>query len=319
MNTTTSPVPAIEVTDLHKSFGAVRAVDGLSLTVQPGEILAFLGPNGAGKSTTLDVIMGFTQPSFGTVRVLGTSPAQAARRGMIGAVLQNGGLLPDYSVREILTVVASLHAGPVDLDAAIEHATLGGLLARKISRLSGGERQRLRMALALLADPSILVLDEPTTGMDVTARADFWATMRDYAARGCAGKDAGERAGDRPRTLIFATHYLTEAAEFADRIVIIDHGRLVADGTIDDLRGSSQVSTVGATWPGATESAVRAAFAPLTTAIDSTTIHGDHVEIRTTASDDVARLLLTATPARGLSIQAPSIDDIFSTLVSQEG
>lgn len=306
MTTSTSSAPAIEITDLHKSFGPVAAVDGLSLTVQPGEVLAFLGPNGAGKSTTLDIVMGLTQPTSGSVHVLGDVPADAVRHGQVGAMLQDGGLLPGFSVRDTLQVVASLQAGRPDVEGIIERAHLGPLLGRKVSRLSGGERQRLRLGLALLADPALLILDEPTTGMDVTARSDFWATMR-------------EQTQDDQHTLVFATHYLAEAAEFADRIVIVNHGRLIADGTVDELRGGVQTSTVSVTWPRASHDAVKDLLRPVAGSVESVTVQGEHVVIRTVASDDVARLLLTSSPAHDLGVEAPSIDDVFSALVSQEG
>lgn len=296
--------PAVEIQDLTKTFGAVRAVDGLSLTVRRGEVVAFLGPNGAGKSTTLDTVLGFTRPTSGTVRVLGEAPAEAVAASRVSAVLQDGGLLPGYTVGDTLNVVASLQAVEPDVDDVVERTRLRPLLRRRVSRLSGGERQRLRLALALLPDPELLVLDEPTTGMDVTARAGFWATMR-------------ELAHDRERALVFATHYLQEAADFADRIVIIDHGRLIADGTIDELRAMETTSTVTATWDGlADEETLREALAPLSSCVNGLAVHGAHVELRTTAPDDVARLLLTTTPARHLGISAPSLDDIFSGLVA---
>ena len=303
MTTRTSSAPAIEITDLRKSFGPVHAVDGLSLTVQPGEILAFLGPNGAGKSTTLDVVMGFTQPTSGSVHVLGSSPAEAVRHGQVGAVLQDGGLLPDLSVRQTPQVVASLQARRPDVSAVVERTRLDQLLSRKVGRLSGGERQRLRLALALLADPELLILDEPTTGMDVTARAEFWTTMR-------------QQTHQHRLTLVFATHYLAEASEFADRIVIIDRGRLVADGTVDELRGGAPTATVTAMWPGASKDGVTEALRPVAQAVSSVVVHGEHVEIRTSSSDDVARLLLTSTPAQHLGVEAASLDDVFTSLVS---
>lgn len=299
----TAAAPAVAIHDLHRHFGEVRAVDGLSLEIPRGQVLAFLGPNGAGKSTTLDVVLGFARPDSGSVEVLGDTPARAVSRGRVGGVLQTGGLLPGYTVAETLAVVASLHRGSPDVDAAVRRARLEPLLRRRVSRLSGGERQRLRLALALLPDPELLVLDEPTTGMDVTARAAFWQEMRAQAVRS-------------DRTIVFATHYLQEAANVADRIVIIDHGRTVADGTIDELRAGMTTSTVTATWHGIGDGAdARTLLAPLGDAVSSLAVRGEHVEIRTAAPDDVARLLLTRSPAQHLGISAPSLDDIFTGLV----
>lgn len=274
--------PAVRVRGLRKTFGPVVAVDSLDLTVAPGEVVAFLGPNGAGKSTTLDVVLGFTRPDAGTTTVLGVAPREAVRAGRIGAVLQADGLNPSFTVRQTLDIIASLQVRTPDIESVIAQTKLEGLLRRKISRCSGGEIQRVRLALALLAQPELLVLDEPTTGMDPTARAAFWDMMRRETAQG--------------RAILFATHYLQEAADFADRIIIIDRGRLVAEGSVDEVRALGEGTTVTATWLGLSGEA----------------------ELRTSAPDDVARLLLTATPAGHIGVMALSLEEIFAQLVGHD-
>ena len=190
------------------------------------------------------------------------------------------------------------------LDDVVDQASLGKLLTRRVSRCSGGERQRLRLALALLPDPDLLVMDEPTAGMDVSARIAFWETMRTQTRRG--------------RTVLFATHYLEEAASFADRIVIIAHGRLVADGSVDEIRALGDGALVTATWPGLSEESLgqRLADCPAAGSILHAVVHGEHVELRTTDSDAVARWLLSATPAEHLGIGAASLNEVFTALTS---
>ena len=300
-----SIVPAVHVVGLRKTFGPVVAVDSLDLTVAPGEVVAFLGPNGAGKSTTLDVVLGFTRAEAGTATVLGVAPREAVRAGRVGAVLQTGGLIPSFTVGQTLDIIASLQLRAPDVEAIIDQTDLRGMLRRRISRCSGGEIQRIRLALALLAQPELLVLDEPTTGLDPTARAAFWDTMRRQTARG--------------RAILFATHYLQEAADVADRIVIIDRGRLVAAGSVDEVRAMGEGTTVTASWPGLTgQGELRAALEPVSDSLLGVEVHGAHLEVRTTAPDDVARLLLTATPATHLGITALSLEEIFAELVGGE-
>lgn len=298
----TSTGPAVEITDLVKTFGSLRAVDGIDLTVRPGEIVAFLGPNGAGKSTTLDIILGFTAADTGTIRLFGSTPAQAARQMRTGAILQEGGLLPDYTVGQTITVVAAMRGARHDIAAVARLAGITPILHRKVAKCSGGERQRLRLALALLGNPDLMVLDEPTAGMDVTARRAFWAAIRERAA--------GDRA------VLFATHYLQEAADFADRIIIISHGRIVAAGSVDEVRALGEGTTITATWPGLAGAAqLHEALAEVGPAILEARVHGEHLEIRTSAPDDVARLLLTRTPSHHLGITALSLDEVFAELV----
>ncbi|WP_366181364.1 ABC transporter ATP-binding protein [Actinomyces timonensis] len=296
--------PAVEVTGLVKAFGPVRAVDGIDLRVAPGEVVAFLGPNGAGKSTALDIILGFSAPDAGTARVFGLTPAQAARELRTGAILQEGGLLPDYTVGQTIRAVAAMRGARHDVPAVKELSGISPILGRRVSKCSGGERQRLRLALALLGNPDLMVLDEPTAGMDVTARRSFWAAIRERAA--------GNKA------VLFATHYLQEAADFADRIVIIHHGRIIASGSVDDVRALGEGTIVTAAWPGLPGvAALDEALAEARASLQDVAVRGEHVEIRTTAPDDVARILLTRTPAHNLGITALSLDDVFTDLVEE--
>jgi ABC-2 type transport system ATP-binding protein len=222
-------IPAIRATGLRKQFRStdgtpVLAVDDVDLTVHPGEIVAFLGPNGAGKTTTVDMLLGLTRPDAGTIEVYGTTPAEAVRRGRVSAVMQTGGLLDDFTVEETVRAIAALHGRSDRVEVVLERARLTELAGRRVEACSGGEQQRLKFALALLPDPDLVVLDEPTTGMDVGSRQEFWRAMRADAALG--------------RTIIFATHYLAEADEFAERTVLMARGRIVHDAATADVRAA---------------------------------------------------------------------------------
>ena len=221
--------PAIWATGLRKPFRQadgtpVVAVDGVDLTVHPGEIVAFLGPNGAGKTTTVDLLLGLTRPDGGTVELYGEPPEVAVRAGRVSAAMQSGGLLDDFTVLETVQVIASLHGRRDRVAEVLERAGLTSLAGRRVRACSGGEQQRLKFALALVPDPDLVILDEPTTGMDVAARQAFWHTMRADAAEG--------------RTIVFATHYLAEADEFAERTVLMAGGRIVEDGPTADVRAA---------------------------------------------------------------------------------
>lgn len=214
--------PAVWLHDLSKNFGHVQAVRHVDLTIEQGEVVAFLGPNGAGKTSTIDMILGLSTPSGGEVSVLGMTPQQAIRRGLVSAVMQTGGLLKDLTVGETAQYTASLFAQSADVPAALRRAGIAEIADRRVGKCSGGEQQRLRFAMALLSDPELLVLDEPTTGMDVEGRREFWGSIRHDA--------------DRGRTVLFATHYLEEADQAADRILVINRGRLLADGTPAEIK-----------------------------------------------------------------------------------
>src|SRR4051812_33768641 len=227
--------PAVQLSGVTKDFGPVHAVRGIDLMLEPGEIVAFLGPNGAGKTTTIDMVLGLSQPTTGSVEVLGLAPRQAIARGLVSAVMQTGGLLKDLSVRETVAYTASLFASAASVDQVLRTAGIEAVADRKVGKCSGGEQQRLRFAMALLPDPALLLLDEPTTGMDVEGRRAFWSAIRQDAAKG--------------RTVLFATHYLEEADQYADRIVLISQGRIVADGTGSQIKAMAAGRTVRATLP----------------------------------------------------------------------
>lgn len=296
--------PAIAAKGVVKEFRRrghqpVRAVAGLDLDVQPGQIVAFLGPNGAGKTTTLDMVLGLTSPDRGSVTVAGMAPRAAVRAGKISAVLQTGGLLNDLTVAETVRLVASTFAAPRPVTEVVERAGLAEISDRRVSKCSGGEQQRLRFALALLPDPDVLILDEPTAGMDVAARQAFWATMR-----------ADVRAG---RTVIFATHYLEEADAFAERIVLMSHGRVVADGSTSEIRakGAGRTLSVSLPEPGADDWLRRVRTTAGLTLVET---RGHRAYFTADDTDAAALTLLTELGARGLEIAAPTLDSAFVAL-----
>ncbi|MFW6774369.1 ABC transporter ATP-binding protein [Nocardioides sp. CPCC 205120] len=300
-----APPAAVALDGVTKTFrtpaGEVRAVRGIDLTITPGEIVAFLGPNGAGKTTTLDMVLGLAEPTTGTVRVLGRHPRQAVREGRLAAVLQTGGLLRDLTVRETERLVASTYPSTAGVDDVLERTGLVELADRLVAKCSGGEQQRLKFALALLPDPELLVLDEPTAGMDVTARRDFWRTMHDEAAQG--------------RTVVFATHYLEEADAFADRIVVVADGRVIADGSTADIRSRAVGRTVRAALPETGRDAALRALHAHPGAAD-VRLQGDRVSVLATDADAVARTLLVDLGGHDLEIATGSLDEAFVALTS---
>ncbi len=230
----TSVGAAVVLTGLRKSYGEVHAVAGVDLVIAPGEVVALLGPNGAGKSTTVDMLLGLTRPDTGAVAVFGASPHEAVATGSIGAMLQGGTLLDDATVAETVGMVASLHRKPMPVAEALRRGGIEDLANRRCNKLSGGQKQRVRFVVALVSDPDLLVLDEPTAAMDVQSRRDFWKSMHGFS--------------DTGRTVLFATHYLEEAENYADRVVLMRAGRIVADGSVAEVTSLVSGQVIRTRW-----------------------------------------------------------------------
>jgi len=287
---------AIEIHDLHRSFGTVRAVDGLDLTIGKGESVAVLGPNGAGKSTTIAMLLGLLAPDAGSVAVWGMPPAEAVARGHIAATLQEGGLMPGVTVAELVGFVRGLYPDPLPLDRVLEAAGPASLAGRRVGKLSGGQTQRVRFALALAGNPSVLVLDEPTSGMDVESRRAFWTSMRAEAAAG--------------RTVLFATHHLEEADENADHIVVVNGGRIVADGPATEIKAAAGGRTIRFSLAGGPSAGLEAL--PGVTAVE---IHGDSALLRSVDPDATLRaLFLARDEVQDIEVTGAGLEEAFLTL-----
>ncbi len=294
------PTGAISIRGVAKSFGSVRAVATLDLDIEPGAMVALLGPNGAGKSTTVSMLLGLITPDTGTIAICGQPPAPAVRSGRIAAMLQTAGLMPGVTVAELLGLVARLYPHPLPVDAALEMAGLATLARRRVDKLSGGQAQRVRFAMAAVGNPDILVLDEPTTALDVAGRQAFWESMRTYARSG--------------HTVVFATHYLDEVSENADRVVVMVRGRVVADGTPASIRTLAGASTVRF------EIAPGSAALPSMPSSAEVEVRGSHVTVRTTDPDAVVRALAASTVAwRDIAVAPASLDDSFLKLTREAG
>jgi ABC-2 type transport system ATP-binding protein len=287
------------VAKTYKNAGTVvHAVRGIDVSIDRGETVALLGPNGAGKSTTIDMVLGLISPDSGTVSLLGGPPKEAVARGMVGTMLQSGALIRDVTPRELIAMMAGLHPHPLEVDDALALAGVTAVAGRRTQKLSGGQAQRVRFALALVPDPPVLILDEPTVGMDVEARRAFWLSVREFAARG--------------KTIIFATHYLEEADAYADRAVLMAHGRVVADGPTSEIRARVGRRTIRATLPDA-ELAALAAL-PGVTSADR---RGEAIVLVCTDSDAAIRALVDAYPdARDMEIASAGLEDAFIELTA---
>lgn len=290
---------AVEARGVVKSFptanGPKHAVRGVDLSIARGEVVALLGPNGAGKSTTIDMLLGLLTPDHGEVSVLGVPPRQAARHGLVGAMLQGGSLIRNVTVSELLSMVAALYRNPIPLADVFDVAGLTEIAGQRTQKLSGGQSQRVRFAVAFVSNPELLILDEPTEALDVAGRRTFWEAMRRFSGQG--------------KTILFATHYLEEADANADRAVLMARGQIVADGPTTEIKGRVGTRTIRATLPGVPEAEL-AGIAGVTTAQR----HGEAITLICSDADAAMRTLGGYPGLRDLEITAAGLEEAFLKL-----
>lgn len=299
-------VGAIEVSGLVKDYGPTRAVDGISFSVEPGEVYALLGPNGAGKSTTVEVLAGQRSATQGQVQVLGTAPSAGERewRDRIGIVWQSAGVEPELNVREALDLYRGMYRTPLPTSTAAAMAGLEGELDRRVATLSGGQQRRLDLALGVIGNPDVLFLDEPTTGFDPSARRRAWGILDDMRQLGT--------------TILLTTHYLDEAAQLADRVGILVDGKLVAEGPPNDLDlGRGQATRLRFD----VHPDVGLADLALDPAEEDLERNGSTVSIYTTSPTKsafrVSRWALSqGLELDGLTIDRPSLEDLYLDLIA---
>lgn len=296
----------LRIRGLHKAFGEVRAVEGIDLEVKPGECFGLLGPNGAGKTTTIEICEGLTTPDAGTVELLGRNWQQDANelRQLIGIQLQETQFPEKLTVEEVLRLFRSFYRRGMTLDEAIALAQLEEKRRARVGGLSGGQKQRLAMATALVGDPELLFLDEPTTGLDPTSRVRMWDIIRQLVTSGV--------------TLLLTTQYLDEADELADQIVVVDHGRVIADGTPADLKAKVGGARLEVTLNAPNDEAA-IALRPLTDGDVHVSHDGRRLRAPVRSGVGLATSVVRTLDQAGITVDdvevhQPSLDDVFFAL-----
>jgi ABC-2 type transport system ATP-binding protein len=287
--------PAVVFEGVGHDYGRTVALDGFDLTVRPGEVVAVLGPNGAGKTTAMHALMGLLEPKRGTVRLMGRDPRDRGAREQLGAMLQISGVPETLTVREHLRCFAATYPSPLPLDELMEMVGLTEVARRPYGKLSGGQKQRLHLAIALVGDPRVLVLDEPTTGLDAASRRSLWAIVRALLGRG--------------RSVLLTTHDLAEADALADRVVLLHHGRVLAEGTPAEIKAGTASRRVRVV------SRLDEAWFRARPGVADVRRDGQAFEVLCAAAEPLVLDVLRADPtASDLEVSGASLEDAFLAL-----
>lgn len=288
-----------QLSGVSKRFGSVTALDGFDLQVRPGELLALLGPNGAGKSTAISLMLGLQQPDKGTAKLFGRSPLMLEARRDVGVMMQEAALAPELRVREQIELMASYYPDPLTVDAALDITATAALANRPYGKLSGGQKRQVQFAVAVCGRPRLLFLDEPTAGLDIQARTLMWARLRQLIHDGCS--------------IVLTTHYLEEAESLADRVVVLAKGKMIASGTVNEIRavvGHKKISCstrlapelVGG-WPG----------------VQSVTLDRGRLVIAASNADSVVKRLAAAdADFQDLEVHSAGLAEAFTELTEAE-
>jgi ABC-2 type transport system ATP-binding protein len=287
--------PVASLTNMTKRYGTTLALDGLSLALRPGEIVALLGPNGAGKSTAIKLLLGLIAPTSGIVNVFGSNPREATTRTRVGAMLQVARVTETLRVREHLDLFRSYYPNPLPVTDILRIAQLQGIESRLFSQLSGGQKQRALFALAICGNPDLIFLDEPTVGLDIESRRALWQQIRSFAAQG--------------KTVLLTTHYLEEADALAHRVIVINKGRVISEGTPAEIKRNSGGRTIRCS----TRLSIEFLHAlPTVTSVRSS--DGTTAIIAPDAETVVREMLLHDKTLCNLEIASPALEDAFLAL-----
>ncbi|HEX4578039.1 MAG TPA: ABC transporter ATP-binding protein [Edaphobacter sp.] len=291
--------PIATLTNITKRYGTTIALDDLSLSLHPGEVVALLGPNGAGKSTTVKLLLGLIAPTSGATRVFGSDPRKAITRTRVGAMLQVARVTDALRVRDHLDLFRSYYPNPLPISEILHIAQLQGIEDRFFSQLSGGQKQRVLFALAICGNPDLIFLDEPTVGLDIEARRAIWQQIRSLSAQG--------------KTVLLTTHYLEEADTLAHRVIVINKGRLISEGTPAEIKRNSGGRTI--------RCQTRLSREFLYALPGVTSVEFNHATVAVTASDAesvVREMLLRDETLSGLEVTSPALEDAFLALTKNQ-